>query len=122
MLTFGENNMNEVTLSITTPKSASERFLSAWETGLSQGAHIGFESEEQLWEILTLKRWKILKAMTGRGEITVVDLTRQLGFDISSVQADIKILLNCGLVDKTDNGKIIFPYDAVHVDFMLQAA
>jgi len=25
-------------------------------------------------------------------------------------------------LDKTEDGKIVFPYDAVHVDFMLHAA
>lgn len=36
-----------------------------------QGAHIGFESEEQLWKTLTVKRWQILKAMTGVVELTI---------------------------------------------------
>jgi len=38
------------------------------------------------------------------------------------VHTDVHALLNAGLLDKTDDGKIIFPFDAVHVDFMLQAA
>lgn len=28
----------------------------------------------------------------------------------------------CGVIDKTAGGKLVFPYDAVHVDFMRKAA
>ena len=35
---------------------------------------------------------------------------------------DVQTLLTSGVLDKTDDGKIQFPYDAVHVDFMLKAA
>ena len=38
------------------------------------------------------------------------------------VHTDVHALLNAGLLDKTDDGKIVFPFDSVHVDFMLQAA
>jgi hypothetical protein len=38
------------------------------------------------------------------------------------VHSDVKALQNCGLLDKTGNEKLIFPYAAVHVDFMLKAA
>jgi hypothetical protein len=38
------------------------------------------------------------------------------------VHSDAHALLNAGLLDKTDDGKIIFPFDSVHVDFMLKVA
>jgi hypothetical protein len=33
-----------------------------------------------------------------------------------------KAVLLYGLLNKTDRGQVVFPYDAVHVDFMLRAA
>ncbi len=114
--------MNEVTICIHSLKAINDRFLAAWETGQPQGAHIGFESEEQLWKTLTLKRWQILKAMTGIGEMTIREVARQVGRDVKAVHGDVTALLLCGLLDKTDSGQVIFPYDAVHVDFMLRAA
>lgn len=114
--------MNEVTIGISDRKTASERFLTAWESGQPQGAYIGFESEEQLWQTLTLKRWRILKAMTGAGELSIREVARRMERDVKAVHGDITALLNCGLLDKTRSGKVIFPYDAVHVDFMLSAA
>jgi predicted transcriptional regulator len=42
--------------------------------------------------------------------------------DVKAVHGDIHALLNAGLLQKTEKGLIVFPYDAVHVDFMLKAA
>ena len=30
--------------------------------------------------------------------------------------------LACGVLEKTDSGQVIFPYDELHVDFKLRAA
>jgi hypothetical protein len=38
------------------------------------------------------------------------------------VHGDVRALLNAGLLDKTEDGRIIFPFDAVRVDFTLHAA
>ena len=35
---------------------------------------------------------------------------------------DAQALVLCGLVEKAADGKLHFPYEAVHVDFMLQKA
>ena len=35
---------------------------------------------------------------------------------------DVRALLTAGLLDKTEDGKIVFPYDAIHVDFLVKAA
>lgn len=114
--------MNEVTIGITTPQEVSNRFLAAWESGQKQGAHIGFASEEQLWKTLTFERWQILKAMTGAGELSICEVAQRVKRDEKAVHDDIKILSDCGLLEKMDNNKVTFPYSAVHVDFMLQAA
>jgi len=114
--------MNEVTIGISSRESVNDRFLAAWETNQVQGAHIGFDSEELLWKTLTLKRWQLLKAMTGAGELSIREVARCVDRDVKAVHGDVTALLRCGLLEKTDSGKVIFPYDAVHVDFMLRAA
>lgn len=114
--------MHEVTLGISSRKSINERFLAAWETGNAQPAQISFESEELLWKTLTLKRWQILKLMTGAGALTIREVARRAERDVKAVHGDVTALLVCGLLEKTEDGNVLFPYDAVHVDFMLQAA
>ena len=114
--------MNEVTIGISRHEETNQRFLAVWETGQQQGRFIGFESEEQLWKTLTLKRWQILKAMTAAGELSIREIARRVDRDVKAVHGDVTTLLNCGLLEKADSGRVIFPYDAVHVDFMLRAA
>lgn len=114
--------MSKVTIGVNTPEAASERFLRAWETGEPQGAHIGFASLEDLWKTLTVKRWEILKAMTGAGPLAIREIARRVERDVKAVHGDVRALLNAGLLDKTDDGKVVFPYDEVRVDFALKAA
>jgi hypothetical protein len=39
-----------------------------------------------------------------------------------NVHADAQALAKAGVIDKNADGKLSFPYDAVHADFMLKAA
>ena len=79
-------------------------------------------SPERLWQTLTRKRWELLKAMTGRGPMTIRALSRALGRDVKGVHGDVHALLGAGVLDRTEQGRILFPYDVVHVDFELAAA
>lgn len=113
--------MNTVTLCIESRDETSARVLRAFK-GKAQGAYIGFESPELVWKVLTVKRWELLRALTGLGPVSVREAARRVERDVKAVHGDIKALLMAGILDKTEDGKIVFPYDAVHVDFMLKAA
>ncbi len=90
--------------------------------GEPQGCFISFPSHEDLWATLSPGRWALLKAMTGAGSIGVRELARRVGRDVKGVHTDAQALVLCGVIDKTADGKLIFPYDAVHVDFIITAA
>ena len=42
--------------------------------------------------------------------------------DVKAVHRDVHALLDTGILQKTEDGWIVFPFDAVHVNFMLSAA
>ncbi len=113
---------NVVVIGVASRAEVNARFLRAVETGKAQGAYRSFESTTELWQTISPKRWLVLQAMTGAGALSLRELARRLERDVKGVHTDVHTLLNAGLLDKTDEGKIIFPFDAVHVDFMLQAA
>jgi len=75
-----------------------------------------------VWKVLTAKRWKLLKAMAGDGAITLRKVARRADRDVKAVHGDVHALLAAGILRKNADGKIEFPFDAVHVDFMLEAA
>ena len=114
--------MGNVTIGVADRELVSVRFIEAFETNTPQGTYINFESVQQLWKTLTLKRWEILKILTGAGPVTIREVARRVDRDVKAVHSDVKALLNTGILDKTEDGKIVFPYDAVHVDFVLKAA
>ena len=113
--------MTTVTLAVASREDVTRRALAAFE-GKAQGAHISFASVELLWQTLTTKRWEILKAMTGQGSLTIREVARRVERDVKAVHGDIHTLLNAGVIERTDEGLVVFPYDAVHVDFMVTAA
>src|SRR4030067_3199672 len=113
--------MRTVTLEVSSREKTNQRFQRAFK-GESQGAFISFESPGLLFKVLSGKRWDLLKVMTGAGPMTIREAARRLARDVKAVHGDVHALLNAGILTKTDNGRIEFPFDAVHVDFTLKAA
>lgn len=84
-------------------------------------ARIGFATPELLWQVLTAKRWELLKAMCGVGPMSIRETARRVGRDVKAVHGDVMALLEAGVLSRSDEG-IEFPFEAVKVEFMLQAA
>jgi len=113
--------MRTVTLDVSSRESMNRRFLRAFE-GEQQGDIISFETPALLFKLLSGRRWEVLNIMTGSGSMTIRELARRLGRDVKAVHGDVHALLNSGILQKDDTGQILFPYDALHVDFMLKEA
>ncbi len=60
--------------------------------------------------------------MMGAGPMTIREAARRMKRDVKAVHGDVQALLNVGILQKNDKGLIVFPFDAVHVDFMLKTA
>jgi predicted transcriptional regulator len=116
-----EPAMTTVTLGISSADDTKARMLRAFQ-GKKQGAFIGFATAELLWRVITPKRWEVLRAMTGAGPIAIREVARRVKRDVKSVHADVQALLRAGVLDRTEDGRIVFPYDEIHVDFVLRAA
>jgi predicted transcriptional regulator len=91
------------------------------ESAKPLGAYITFPTIEMMWKVLTAKRWEIVQALCGAGPMSLREAARRVGRDVKAVHTDAHALLRAGVLEKTDDGKIVFPYDAVHIDFMLKA-
>jgi predicted transcriptional regulator len=112
-----------VILDVRAPEEAMQDFVSSWKSGKAQkSARISFATPELLWKVLTAKRWALLKAMCGAGPITVREAARRVNRDVKSVHTDLSALLKAGVLDRTEAGQMVFPYETVKVEFMLQAA
>ena len=115
--------MKTVTLDVRTPADSMADFARAWKTGKPQkSARISFASPELLWKVMTQKRWELLKALCGAGPVSIREAARRAGRDVQAVHCDVTLLINAGVLDRTDDGRIVFPFEAVKVEFLLQAA
>lgn len=113
--------MSTVTIGLSSVEDTKRRMLAAFQ-GEEQGAFISFASAELLWKVITPKRWEILRALTGAGPIALREISRRVGRDVKSVHGDVHALIKAGVLDRAGDGRIVFPYDEVHVDFVLRAA
>jgi predicted transcriptional regulator len=111
---------NIVTLGVDSERVVTARFAAAMK-GQAQGSFITFASPELLFQTLTQPRWHIVKAMTGVGPLSLLEVAQRVGRDVEAVHDDVRALLETGVLERTAEGAIVFPYDAVHVDFMLLA-
>jgi predicted transcriptional regulator len=114
--------MKTVTIDVQALTDTLSDVAEAMDTLTPSEPRISFETPELLWKVLTAKRWEILKTMTGAGPLAIREIARRVGRDVKAVHGDVHVLLNAGLLDKAEDGKVVFPYDAVHVDFVLKAA
>ena len=113
--------MNTVTISVTSMQDVKQRAAAALR-GKKQGARISFVSEDLLWKTITPKRWTLLKAMVGQEPMAIRELARRVKRDVRAVHSDVHVLIKAGVLDRADEGGVVFRYSAIHVDFLLQAA
>jgi len=113
--------VNTVTIGISPSDDARARAAGAF-SGQAQGAFISFETVDLLWKVITPKRWEILRLMAGAGPLAIREIARRVGRDVKSVHGDVQALLKAGVMDRVEDGRVMFPYDEVHVDFVLRAA
>lgn len=115
--------MKTVTLEVRAPNEVMADFVHTWKSGKAQKtARIAFATPELLWKVLTAKRCEILKALCGAGPVSVREAARRVKRDVKAVHGDITALVAAGVLNKTESGQVEFPFDAVKVEFLLQAA
>ena len=106
--------MKTVTLDVRSPADSMSDFVQSWKTGKSQkSARISFASPELLWKVLSAKRWELLKALCGAGPVSIREAARRVGRDVKAVHGDVTALLNAGVLNRTEEGSIVFPFEAV---------
>jgi predicted transcriptional regulator len=117
----GGSAMASVKLMISDRKQTRKRLAAAF-AGKPQGNIISFTTPELLFKTLSGKRWDLLKMMTGAGPMSIREAARRLERDVKGVHTDVHALLKTGIIQRTAKGQIVFPYDSIHVEFVVEAA
>lgn len=85
-------------------------------------ARFTFTSSEDLLRTLNANRWALLSTLAGAGPLGVRELAHRLARDVTGVHSDAGVLVNCGLIERTDAGALLLPYREVRVQFTAEAA
>lgn len=123
MLTFRGGTMKTVILevrSLAETLADASRIMQAGRPETEE--RIAFATPELLWKVLTAKCWQLLKALCGAGPVSIREAARRVGRDVKAVHGDVTALLTAGVLNHVADGRIEFPFQAVKVEFMLQAA
>ena len=115
--------MKTVVLEVRSPQEAMAGFVQTWKSGKAErSARISFATPELLWQVLTAKRWELLKKLCGAGPVSIREAARRVQRDVKAVHSDVTALLKAGVLDRAQGGGVVFAYVAVKVEFLLQAA
>jgi predicted transcriptional regulator len=113
--------MKMVTFAVSSSEEVKRRARAAFR-GTRQGARVSFASPELLFSLMTPKRWELIRAMAGVGAMSIREAARRVERDVKAVHGDVHALLDAGVLQRDDDGLVVFPFDAIHVDFVLHAA
>jgi predicted transcriptional regulator len=114
--------MNTVILEVRSLKETLADASRAMKTRRAERVtRISFATPELLWDVLTAKRWELLKALCGAGPVSIREAARRVERDVKAVHGDVTALLKAGILIRV-NGRVVFPFDAVKVEFLLRAA
>ena len=119
--------MKEVKLHVETLESFARRSMemARW---LDQGVrtqskgHVSFESMEGLLKVLTPNRWRLLRVLRRLGPVSVRALARELKRDYRGAHADAAALIDAGLIERNDEGKIFVPWTRITAEMALDVA
>ena len=87
-----------------------------------QGELLNFESPGAFFGRMTERRWALVRALQGQGEISLRELARRVERDMKRVHEDVQELLELGLVERGEDGGVVCPFATVHIDMELHAA
>ncbi len=85
-----------------------------------QESVVAFENAEMLLGVLTANRWRLLRSLRAAGPISIRRLAGLLGRDYRGVHADVAMLREVGLIDRTDDGKILVPWSRITAEMNVE--
>lgn len=92
-----------------------DRLLASGESDPVHRYH--FPSYDALHRVLAPNRMTVVRTMTAQGPLSIREIARRVGRDFKGVHTDVTVLLNNGLVKKTEDGRVVFPFESIHFDF-----
>lgn len=115
--------MNTVVLEVRSAKETLADAARIMKHGRAEReARVSFATPELSCEVLTAKRWEISRVLCGAGPVSIREAARRVNRNVKAVHGDIRALLEAGVLTRSIDGRIEFPFDSAKVEFLLRAA
>lgn len=108
--------MNRIEIEVLKPQAALAAFAETWrraEAGEEIAPRLTFGSLRELFSSLTEKQLELMRHVAVNEGLNIRQLARQLGRDYKNVHTDVAVLLDLGLLEKTDRGELSVPFDEI---------
>lgn len=83
---------------------------------------VSFVSVEQFFAELSAGRWALLNKLRSTGPSSIRALARALDRDYRAVHSDVTRLLEVGLIEKNEAGKVLVPWSKITAEVWLDRA
>ena len=119
-------NKQHIHIGVEDAGGAYKRFVDAWhkaETSTIDQAeiHLNFESFSMLASVLTPKRLELMKVLRQKGLLSIRALSKQVGRDYKNVHTDVIALEAVDLIQRTEDGLLVVPWDVIDAHVRLVA-
>jgi predicted transcriptional regulator len=101
--------------------SAARQFAEA-AAGKAPDFRLSFESARTLFADLTAARLDLLDTLSRVGPCSVYLLAKSAARNYSNVHADVSRMEELGLIERTPDGSIIVPFEAIEIRLPLRRA
>lgn len=115
----------ELAIGVSSPEEIAREAVTVWkraEKGLPPDRPIEgvyFADFATLFRVLTNRRFELLRALCGRGKMTVRELARRLKRDYKNVHTDVQMLKRAGLIE-SDDGRIFMPWKTIKAELTVK--
>ena len=119
-------NKQHIHIGVEDAERGFKRFIDTWhqaEAGTIDQVevHLNFESFSMLASVLTPKRLELMKALRQQGLLSIRALSKQLGRDYKNVYTDAIALVGVGLIQRSEEGLLLVPWDVIDAHVRLVA-
>jgi predicted transcriptional regulator len=100
-------------------RDALDRFEAAWNRrteGRSPLSVLSLMDLPLLLRTLTPARWELLDRLREAGPLSIYQLAKRLKRDYKNVHTDVSRMVEIGLVEKGDDGRVSVPWDVVRAE------
>ena len=89
--------------------------VSGARKGRAPDFHLSFESARTLFSELTPARLDLLDTLRRVGPCSVYALAKAAERNYSNVHTDVARMEELGLIDRSENGEVLVPYESVEI-------